>query len=69
MLADELAQEALSRALSKQHQLTDEMKLEHWLFPILNNCWQEHLRRRHPSMDIETLMIDAYWIRLRHAFK
>ncbi|MEJ2455263.1 MAG: RNA polymerase sigma factor [Candidatus Thiodiazotropha sp.] len=57
MLADDLAQEALARALTKQHQLKDEKKLEHWLFRILNNCWLEHLRRLHPSVDIESLVL------------
>lgn len=57
MLADDLTQEALSRALAKLHQLQDEMKLEHWLFRILNNCWREHLRRLHPTVDIEGLVL------------
>ncbi len=59
MLADDLAQEALTRALAKQHQLRDEVKLEHWLFRILNNCWREHLRRRHPTVDLEGLVLGS----------
>jgi RNA polymerase sigma-70 factor (ECF subfamily) len=35
------------------------MKLEHWLFRILNNCWREHLRRQHPSVDIEGLVLST----------
>ena len=58
MLADDLAQEALARALAKQHQLRDAMKLEHWLFRILNNCWREHLRRLHPTVALEELVLD-----------
>ena len=57
MLADDLTQEALTRALSNQHQLKDAGKLEHWLFRILNNCWREHLRRLHPTQDIEALVL------------
>ena len=59
MLADDLAQEALTRALDKQHQLRDAEKLEHWLFRILNNCWREHLRRLHPTVDIEGLVLGS----------
>ena len=57
MLADDLTQEALSRAIAKQAQLRDLEKLEHWLFRILNNCWREHLRRTHPTQDIEELVL------------
>ena len=59
MLADDLTQEALTRALAKQHQLRDAMKLQHWLFRILNNCWREHLRRLHPTVDIEGLVLGS----------
>lgn len=59
MLADDLVQEALTRALDKQHQLKDVAKLEHWLFRILNNCWLEHLRRLHPTQDVEELMLSS----------
>ncbi|MET0066679.1 MAG: RNA polymerase sigma factor [Candidatus Thiodiazotropha sp.] len=59
MLADDLAQEALTRALAKHHQLKDEMKLEHWLFRILNNCWREHLRRLHPTVELEELVMTS----------
>jgi RNA polymerase sigma-70 factor (ECF subfamily) len=59
MLADDLTQEALTRGLDKQHQLQDEAKLEHWLFRILNNCWREHLRRQHPSVDVEELVMSS----------
>jgi RNA polymerase sigma-70 factor (ECF subfamily) len=57
MLADDLAQEALARAIAKQDQLLDEAKLEHWLFRILSNCWKEHLRKRHPSVDVDDLVL------------
>jgi RNA polymerase sigma-70 factor (ECF subfamily) len=57
MLADDLTQECLSRAIAKLHQLKDRDKLENWLFRILNNCWREHLRRLHPAEDIEALVL------------
>ena len=59
MLADDLAQEALARAIAKQHQLRDEAKLEYWLFRIMSNCWKEHLRQRHPSLDIDELVFTS----------
>ncbi|MGD2117981.1 MAG: sigma-70 family RNA polymerase sigma factor [Chromatiales bacterium] len=55
MLADDLAQESLTRALAKLHQLQDEARLEHWLFRILNNCWREHLRRSRPAVELDEL--------------
>ena len=57
MLADDLTQEALTRAITKLHQLEDDAKLEHWLFRILSNCWKEHLRRFHPSLDVDDLVL------------
>ena len=57
MLADDLTQECLSRAIAKQHQLLELEKLEHWLFRILNNCWREHLRRLHPAEEIDELVL------------
>ncbi|MEN8167413.1 MAG: RNA polymerase sigma factor [Pseudomonadota bacterium] len=59
MLADDLAQEALTRAIAKQHQLKDAEKLEHWLFRILSNCWREHLRRLYPTQEIEELVLTS----------
>lgn len=56
MLADDLTQEAMTRALTKHQQLQDEAKLEHWLFRILSNCWKGHLRQLHSSLDIDDLV-------------
>lgn len=59
MLADDLAQEALIRAIRKRHQLKDPERLDAWLFRILSNCWREHLRRQRPTLDLdEGLLID-----------
>lgn len=54
MLADDLAQDAISRGITKRHQLADEEKLAAWLFRILHNCWMEHLRKYKPTLDIDT---------------
>lgn len=53
MLADDLAQESLTKALQKTHQLRDTAKLDCWLYTILNNCWREHLRRQRPGVQID----------------
>lgn len=55
-LADDLAQEALTKGLKSVHQLKDVLVLEAWLFSILNNCWRDHFRRQHPQTDIDEIM-------------
>jgi RNA polymerase sigma-70 factor (ECF subfamily) len=52
-LADDLVQEALTRAMDKHGQLRDPSRLDSWLYSILNNCWREHLRNRRPDADID----------------
>lgn len=52
-LADDLCQEALARALMKQHQLRSLEKFDAWIFTILSNCWREHLRRKRPHTEFE----------------
>lgn len=54
-LADDLAQEALIKALARIEQLRDEQALEGWLFSILNNCWRDHLRARRDFAGVEAL--------------
>ncbi len=54
-LADDLAQEALIKALARRGQLREEEALEGWLFSILNNCWRDHLRGRREYADIDEL--------------
>ncbi len=54
-LADDLAQETMTKALVRGAQLRDEVALEGWLFAILNNCWRDHLRGRKDYMDVADL--------------
>lgn len=54
-LADDLAQEALNRALKHAQQLRDAQRLNAWLFRILSNCWHEHLRRRRPGVPLDEI--------------
>ena len=56
MLADDLAQETLSKAIQKLHQLKDESLFDAWLFAILNNQWREYLRKSRPCEDIDNLV-------------
>jgi len=48
-LADDLAQEALARALSRLETLKDDKALEPWTFSILANCFRDHCRRHKPA--------------------
>lgn len=57
MLADDLTQQALLQALSNIGQLRDPERLNHWLMRILNNCWRDHLRRRHPTEQLDDLVL------------
>lgn len=52
-LADDLTQEALSKAIAKAGQLRDPDALDSWLFGILANCLTDHYRRQRDTVDIE----------------
>jgi len=54
-LADDLAQEALAKALEHADQLRDPERLRSWLFGIMANCWRDHLRASRPTVDIDAL--------------
>lgn len=53
VLADDLVQETLTRALENHTQLRDEERLDAWLYRILHNGWMEHLRTRKPWLNID----------------
>ncbi len=57
MLADDLVQDTLSKALLKQEQLKDFSRMEAWLYRILHNTWMEYLRRNKPTLDIDDLIL------------
>lgn len=63
-LADDLTQEALTKALGAARQLRDPEKLRPWLYGILANCWRDHLRARRPTEDIED--IEEHWLATEH---
>ena len=53
MLADDLVQDCISKALQKHHQLKDVNRLDAWLFRILHNNWMEYLRKYKPTTDLD----------------
>lgn len=54
-LADDLAQEALLRALARERQLREPDRLKSWLCAILANCLKDHHRRRREHLSIDAL--------------
>jgi RNA polymerase sigma-70 factor (ECF subfamily) len=59
-LADDLAQEAIAKALERAEQLRDPERLRSWLFGIMTNCWRDHLRALRPTADIDTLDDESF---------
>ena len=59
MLADDLVQDTLGKALLKQEQLKDFSRMEAWLYRILHNCWMEYLRTNKPTTDIDDVSITS----------
>ena len=54
-LADDLVQEALSKAWARRAQLRDEAALKGWMVSIMNHCWLDHLRSRRDFDDVDDL--------------
>jgi len=54
-LADDLVQEALSKAWTRRAQLRDEAALKGWMVSIMNHCWLDHLRSRRDFDDVDDL--------------
>lgn len=54
-LAEDLTQEAITKALARCGQLREVGSAAAWLFAILNNCWRDHLRARRELSDIDEL--------------
>lgn len=52
-LADDLAQEAIARALSKLDSLREENRLQVWLTQILANLYRDQFRRPAPETGLE----------------
>lgn len=56
-LADDLAQDAVVKALTRVHNLRDEEALRGWVFTILNNCYRDWLRGHREHVDIDDLAL------------
>lgn len=54
-LADDLVQDALTKALHRHGQLRDPEATHAWLCSILANVWHDHLRGSKDALDIETV--------------
>ena len=54
-LADDLTQEALTKAYKNLGQLREPRAMDKWIYDILRNCWIDHLRRRRNTEDIDDL--------------
>lgn len=52
-LAEDLVQEALSKAWARRAQLREDAALKGWVVSIMNHCWLDHLRGRREFEDIE----------------
>ncbi len=52
-LADDVVQEALSKALSQAGQLRDMEAMHGWLLTIMANCWKDHHRQCRDTADID----------------
>jgi RNA polymerase sigma-70 factor (ECF subfamily) len=55
LLADDLVQEALVKAMRNRSQLRDPAARDVWLFRILANCFRDHFRRSRPTEDIDEM--------------
>lgn len=56
-LADDLVQEALTKALKNSGQLRDPKTLKAWLYRILSNCWRDHFRRSRYTVDVDDVIL------------
>lgn len=55
MLADDLVQETLTKALQNAGQLRNPQVMHSWLFAIMANCWRDHFRRNREMGDVDEL--------------
>jgi RNA polymerase sigma-70 factor, ECF subfamily len=53
MLADDLVQDAMTKALLRLNQLKKPDVLESWVISILNNVWKDYLRQQKEFVDID----------------
>ena len=56
-LANEITQEALTKALAAIGQLRKPESLNSWLFGILHNCWRDYFRKQRDMTDIDDVVL------------
>ena len=56
LLADDLTNETLYKALEKWSNLRDKSSINSWLFKILANCWYDYLRKVKSSENIDDIV-------------
>lgn len=52
-IAEDLVQEAATKALRKSKQLRDINAIDAWLFRIMMNCWRDYLRQNPTNEDLD----------------
>jgi len=57
VLADDLTQETLAKALKNVAQLKKPEALKSWTFGILKNCWRDHYRSNRDMDDVDNQML------------
>lgn len=57
VLADDLTQEALAKALKNVGQLKNPDALKSWSFGILRNCWVDHFRSNRDMDDVDNQIL------------
>ncbi|MDH3589352.1 MAG: RNA polymerase sigma factor [Gammaproteobacteria bacterium] len=60
VLAQDLAQQALCKALERAQQLRKPSSLKPWLFQILARCFADHCRQREPDCITEDIGTSAF---------
>ena len=58
-LADDLAQEAIYKAIKNAAKLRDVGTMDSWLYRILFNCWQDYLRVKGRNVEFVEMHDDA----------
>ncbi len=58
--AEDLLSETFLRALRGAVTFRGQSSVKTWLFTIARNAWCESLRRRHPTVSLDELLLDEY---------
>jgi RNA polymerase sigma-70 factor, ECF subfamily len=58
-LADDVVQNTLVQALRQSGQLRNPEAMDAWLLTIMVNCWRDHFRRNHETVDIDEVGDEA----------